>query len=394
MKKIFTHVLCSLISLSCLLNFAACKASPTTSSKIDTSSKTSSNISSSSLQPIASSKISKDAKLKVHFIDVGQGDSEFIELPNGQTMLIDAGIPEQGTNVVNYIKSLNHRKIDYLIATHPHADHIGGMTAVVNNFDIGKIYMPKKSTNTKVYEELLTAIKNKKLKVNTAKAGINILKTGNLNIDILAPVNITGNDLNQYSAVIKVTYGTNKFLFMGDAGKPSEEQITADVSADVLKVGHHGSSTASGQSFLNKVHPKYAVIEVGKGNSYGLPTAETLSKLQKIGATIYRTDQNGTIIFTSDSKTMTIDKKASNIKEQAPPKDAKTKDAKTTTTKKSNIISTQPSENNNTIVYITPSGKKYHTASCRTLKKQKQAITLKEAKTKGYKPCKVCCPPD
>lgn len=332
------------------------------------------------------------ATLKVYYIDVGQGDSEFLELPNGQTMLIDAGNPENGSQIVNYIKGLGHNKIDYLIATHPHADHIGGMATVVNGLNIGKIYIPKISTNTKTYEGLLTAIKNKGLQVNTAKVGISILKAGNLNIDMLAPVNISSSDLNQYSAVIKVTYGINKFLFMGDAGEPSEEQITADVSADVLKVGHHGSNTATSQAFLNKVHPKYAVIEVGKGNSYGHPTANTLSKLQGIGATIYRTNNDGTIIFTSDAKTITIDKKASSVKQQAPPTTSKS-----TVTQKSTIVqkSTAPTTgNDNTIVYITPSGTKYHIDGCRTIKKSKQAITLKEAKARGYTACKVCHPPE
>ena len=259
------------------------------------------------------------AKLKVHYIDVGQGDSEFLELPNGQTMLIDAGNPENGSQIVSYIKGLGHSKIDYLIATHPHADHIGGMATVVNGLDIGKIYMPKVSTNTQTFEDLLSTIQGKGLTINAAKAGVNLFKTGNLNADIIAPVNITGDDLNQYSAVIMLTYGANKFLFMGDAGEPSETQITAPVKADVLKVGHHGSSTATSQAFLNKVKPTYAVIEVGKGNSYGHPTTATLNKLQGIGATIYRTDNDGTIIFTSDAKTITIDKKASSVKEQAPP---------------------------------------------------------------------------
>lgn len=251
-------------------------------------------------------------------MDVGQGDSEFLELPNKQTMLIDAGNSDNGTQIVSYIKALGYNKIDYLIATHPHADHIGGMATVVSKLNIGKIYMPKKSTNTKTYEKLLVAIQNKGLKIHTAKAGVNIVKVGNLNIDIMAPVHITGDDLNEYSAVIKVTYGNNKFLFMGDAGEESERQITADVKADVLKVGHHGSNTSTSQSFLNKVKPKYAVIEVGAGNSYGHPTSAALTRLQNIGATIYRTDKDGTIVFTSDSKTITVNKKASSIKQNAP----------------------------------------------------------------------------
>lgn len=337
------------------------------------------------------------AKLNVHFIDVGQGDSEFIELPNGQTMLIDAGNPENGSQIVTYVKGLGHSKIDYLIATHPHADHIGGMAEVVKNLDIGKIYMPKASTNTQTFEDLLTAIQNKGLKINTAKSGVNMFKNGTLNADIIAPVNITGDDLNQYSAVIMLTYGDNKFLFTGDAGNESEGQITSDVKADVLKVGHHGSDTSTSQTFLNKVIPKYAVIEVGKDNSYGHPTAATLAKLEKIGATIYRTDKDGTIIFTSDAKTITVNKKSSSIKEQAPPSSAPAAVAAAPqqpapAEKKPEV--TAPATNNKSVtVYITKTGEKYHTGGCRYLKKSKIAISLEDAQAQGYSPCSVCDPP-
>jgi competence protein ComEC len=386
----------ALVSSSLSSTILASSSEPSVSSTISSSFVLSSSLPVSSSQSTVSSGItltkataapSSGAKLKVHYIDVGQGDSEFLELPNSQTMLIDAGNPENGSQIVSYIKSLGHTKIDYLIATHPHSDHIGGMATVVNGLDIGKVYMPKVSSNTKTFEGLLTAIKNKGLQVNTAKAGLNLLKAGNLNIDMIAPVGTSFDDLNQYSAVIKVTYGDNKFLFMGDAGNVSEAQITADVKADVLKVGHHGSNTATSQAFINNVHPKYAVIEVGKGNTYGHPTAATLQKLQDIGATVYRTDNDGTIIFTSDAKTITIDKKSSSVQQQAPPTTSSSP-----TTSKAAIVA--PSTNDqNVTVYITDSGTKYHIESCRTLKKSKHAITLKEAKAKGYTACGICHPP-
>lgn len=375
--------------------------SSVSSSSTDISSNVSSKPPVSSAASLSVAAPTAGSKIKIHYIDVGQGDSEFIELPNGQTMLIDAGNPENGSQIVSYIKGLGHSKIDYLIATHPHSDHIGGMTTVVNGLDIDKIYMPKKEQTTKVFENLITAIKSKGLTVNTAKAGINILKTGTLNIDMIAPCGTSYEDLNQYSAVIKITYGDNKFLFMGDAGAVSEAQITDDVKADVLKVGHHGSNTATSDSFLQKVSPKYAVIEVGKGNSYGHPTASTLAKLQKIGAQIFRTDESGTIIFTSDGKTITVDKKASTIKENAPP--TKTTSRSTTTTKSTSSKTTASNKivspaigttnNQDTTVYITDTGKKYHTDNCRTLKKSKHAISLKDAKAQGYGPCGICHPP-
>jgi competence protein ComEC len=356
----------------------------------------------SSVQPVSSATDgtattpTAGSKIKMHYIDVGQGDSEFIELPNGQNMLIDAGNPENGSQIVSYIKGLGHNKIDYLIATHPHSDHIGGMATVVNGLDIGRIYMPKVSQNTKVYENLLAAIKNKNLTVNTAKSGINILKSGSLNIDMIAPCSTSYKDLNQYSAVIKITYGDNKFLFMGDAGTVSEAQITADVKADVLKVGHHGSNTATSNSFLQKVSPKFAVIEVGKKNSYGHPTASTLAKLQKIGTQIFRTDQSGTIIFTSDGKTITVDKKASTIKENAPPASTSSKSVATITPKKpSTVIAPEAgtTDNKNVTVYITKTGKKYHCAGCQYLSKSKYSISLADAKSEGYTPCSRCHPP-
>jgi competence protein ComEC len=314
-------------------------------------------------------------------------------------MLIDAGNPENGQQIVSYIKNLGHTKVDYLVATHPHADHIGGMTDVISTFTIGQMYMPQTSSTdtptTKTYEGLISAVKSKGIPVHRAKAGVTILMSGNLSANLIAPCGTNYHDLNQYSAVMMLQYGDNKFLFTGDAGATSESEITTDVKADVLKVGHHGSSTATSQAFLNKVKPKYAIIEVGTGNSYGHPTAQTLSRLQSVGATIYRTDKDGTIIFTSDSHTITIDKKASTTKEQASPTTGKVTTGSVAAAVGGSITSKAPSTgNDNTIVYITDTGKKYHTAGCRTLKKSKHAITLKEAKARGYTPCGICHPPE
>lgn len=241
-----------------------------------------------------------DASLSVHYIDVGQADCELIQLPNGENMLIDAGNNGDGDDVVAYLQSLGVTKIDYLIGTHPHEDHIGGLDDVIENMDIGKIYMPDKTANTKTFESVLDAIEAKSLTINTAKAGVNIYNDGEMTIDIAAPVGTSYSSLNDYSAVILLKYRDASFIFMGDAESLSESEITYDVSADVLKVGHHGSSTSSSQSFLNRVNPKYAVISCGEGNSYGHPNQETLDKLNAMGVAIYRTDLNGTIICRTD----------------------------------------------------------------------------------------------
>lgn len=245
--------------------------------------------------------------LKVHYLDVGQGDSIFIELPNNETMLIDAAESYQSENIINYLKNLNYQKIDYVIGTHPHTDHIGGLKDIINTFEIGKIYMPKVVSTTKTYESLLMAIKDKNLKINTAKAGTSIIDTDALKINILAPTNSTYTELNNYSVVTKITYGTTKFLFMGDAEKLSENEIKEDVTADVIKIGHHGSNTSSSIDFIKKVNAKYGIISVGLNNKYNLPKEETITNWENSGTKIYLTSINGTITAISDGTNIKIE---------------------------------------------------------------------------------------
>lgn len=245
--------------------------------------------------------------LKVHYLDVGQGDSIFIELPNNETMLIDAAESYQSENIINYLKNLNYQKIDYVIGTHPHTDHIGGLKDIINTFEIGKIYMPKVVSTTKTYENLLMAIKDKNLKINTAKAGTSIIDTDTLKINILAPNNSTYTELNNYSVVTKITYGTTKFLFMGDAEKLSENEIKEDVTADVIKIGHHGSNTSSSINFIKKVNAKYGIISVGLNNKYNLPKEETVTNWENSGTKIYLTSINGTITAISDGTNIKIE---------------------------------------------------------------------------------------
>ncbi len=245
--------------------------------------------------------------LKVHYLDVGQGDSIFVELPNNETMLIDAAESYQSENIINYLKNLNYQKIDYVIGTHPHTDHIGGLKDIINTFEIGKIYMPKVVSTTKTYESLLMAIKDKNLKINTAKAGTSIIDTDTLKIKILAPNNSTYTELNNYSVVTKITYGTTKFLFMGDAEKLSENEIKENVTADVIKIGHHGSNTSSSIDFIKKVNAKYGIISVGLNNKYNLPKEETITNWENSGTKIYLTSTNGTIRASSDGTNIKIE---------------------------------------------------------------------------------------
>jgi len=326
-----------------------------------------------SSKPTAQKTDSTDFKsdLKVHFIDVGQADSILVELPNSQIMLIDGGNKVDGPSVLKYLKSLKIKTIDYLVATHPHEDHIGGLSAIIKELEIKSIYMPDVTANTEIFGELLDAIEDKGLKINIAKAGAGILSIPDLKISIVAPVKTEYANLNDYSAVIKLTYKKTSFLFAGDAEAESEGQITADIKADVLKVGHHGSSAATSESFLKKVNPSAAVISVGKDNSYGHPSKVTLERLNRAGVKVYRTDKAGTIIATSNGKDISIDKSPSAYESDN---------------------SNNNNKNTSVTVYITKTGTKYHRDGCKYLSKSKIAISLEQAK-KSYGPCSVCKPP-
>lgn len=244
--------------------------------------------------------------IRIHYIDVGQADSEFIELPNGESILIDAGETEDGKLVSDYIKNLGYSKINYVIGTHPHEDHIGGMSYVLNNFDFDNIYMPNATTTTQTFENLLDTIAAKNKTITEGKAGVYLINQNDLKVYMVAPVSSGYSDLNSYSIVLRIIYKNRSFLFMGDATKLSENEITDDVKSDVIKVGHHGSSTASGPSFVVKVKSSIAIISVGKDNKYNLPSSDVIKRWKKVGAKVYRTDENGTIIVTSDGNSLDI----------------------------------------------------------------------------------------
>lgn len=248
--------------------------------------------------------------LKIHYLDVGQGDSTLIELPNGETMLIDAAEKSEASKIIQYIKDLGYNKINYIIGTHPHTDHIGGLASIIESFEVGSIYMPKVVATSKTYENLLTTIANQNLKIKTAKKGLNIIDTEKLKIKILSPSKNEYNNLNNYSAVLKLTYQNHQFLFMGDAEKEIEEEIANDVAANVIKVGHHGSNTSSSESFVKQVKPNYAIISVGDNNKYNHPSDEIVNRWLNIGAKIYQTNKEGTIIVTSDGTNLNINTKS------------------------------------------------------------------------------------
>ena len=255
------------------------------------------------IEPTISSR-KVDGNLVIYFVDVGQADCILIS-NNDHYMLIDAGNNEDGPKLVNYFKGMGITKFDYVIGTHAHEDHIGGLDDIINSFDIKTFYMPDVSQTTYTFESVLDALERKNIYFETPKED-NSYKFGNSSFTVLS-VGTDSTDLNNTSIVLKLTYGNNSFLFTGDATSSVERKILdKDISADVLKVGHHGSQYSSSANFLKAVYPKYAVIQVGKNNEYGHPKSITLNKLKKINAKIYRTDKDGTIICTSDGNNISF----------------------------------------------------------------------------------------
>ena len=245
-----------------------------------------------------------NGELQVYYIDVGQADSILI-INKEDAMLIDAGNNEDGEDVVNFIKDKGITKLDYVVGTHPHEDHIGGLDDVINSdIEIENVLMPKIETTTKTFEDVVDAISNKGLTVKAPSKG-DTFTLGDSNLEVMTDSILDEDNLNLSSITLRLQYGNNSFLFMGDSEEENEKTITWP-KTDVLKVGHHGSSTSSSEEFLNEVKPSISIIMAGKDNSYGLPKEEIVERLENVGSKVYRTDENGTIEVTSDGNNINV----------------------------------------------------------------------------------------
>ena len=300
-------------------SFNQIKKQTNNESNRDTTDKT--NSSNSSVSSNADSELSaqiervlpQKGKLSVIALDVGQADSIFIKSPSGKTMLVDAGDIDSYEAIDVYLTQAGIKKIDVLVATHPHSDHIGSMKRVIENYEIGSIYMPKAEHTTKTYSNLLLAIKDKGLKINTAKGGATktIPFDNDIVVSIFSPMAEKYDNLNNYSIVLKITYGKNSILLTGDIEREIEKDILKKIpndllKSDVLKVAHHGSTTSSTPDFLKAVAPTYAFISLGTDNSYGHPHDKIVKRLNDLDIKFYQTNLNGYLAFFSDSEKYNI----------------------------------------------------------------------------------------
>ena len=309
-----------------------------------------------------------EGALEVHYIDVGQGDCILLA-SEGQYMLIDGGNNGDDDIIIPYLQNLGVEKLDMVVGTHPHEDHIGALDDVLENFDVDAFYMPTITVNTKTYQDVLDAVAAEGLEVQHPMAG-DMLEFNGLPVEVLGPVK-EYSDLNNNSIVMRISVGETSFLFTGDIEAKAEFDILKegyDVKADVLKVAHHGSSGSSVEEFLAYTDADYGIISVGTGNVYNHPEAPTLKRLKNYGIDYYRTDTQGTVVCTTDGQNISFDLPGESTPSVEKPG--------------VNYIG-----NKNTM--------KYHTPDCGSLPTKKNCVTFenkKEAQKEGYAPCGSCKP--
>ncbi len=314
-----------------------------------------------------------EGQLNVHFIDVGQADCEFIEL-NGKTMLIDGGNVDDGELVVSYLKKQGVETLDYVIATHAHEDHVGGLAKVVNSFNVLNAYAPVSEYSSTCFSKFVNACEK--------QCGLKICTAGekwdfsDAEVYAFWPFDGSKEETNNSSIVLKIVFGNVSYLFTGDVEKDAETKIVnsgVNLSANVLKVGHHGSSTSTSYYFLRSVLPQYAIISCEKGNSYGHPHKETLNILKQAKAKILRTDELGTIISSTDGENITF---------------TYGKDTETAKAEQGFAGFENPEK-----IIGNKKSKKYHLETCPNAPKEDNRIyfnSLEEAETQGYTPCSSC----
>ncbi len=344
-----------------------------------------------------------ESYFEVHFIDVGQADCSLI-ICDDESLLIDGGNVGDSGLIADYLVNAGIKELDYVICTHAHEDHVGGLGDVLNKFTVTEaVFAPETGADTNCYKDFLTAVEAQELEITVPEAGSEI-SLGSSTVTFIAPVTEDYNDINDTSIVTRITYGETSFIFTGDAEREAEQDILnagTDISADVLKVGHHGSENSTTYPFLREIMPEIAVISVGENNKYGHPTEEALSRLRDADVTVYRTDMQGHIVIKSDRQNLTVKtEKNQDIKTNptipSTPEDPSepTKPTEPTKPEKPSEPSTDiPDVNAEYIGNI--NSKKLHLPSCSSLPKEENRIyfkTKEAAIDAGYEACSRCKP--
>lgn len=332
-----------------------------------------------------------EGTMEVQFLDVGQGDATLIQC-GGEAMLIDAGNNDRADDVAAYLMSRGLTELQYVVGTHPDADHIGGLDVVIETFDCGTVLMPEVENDTKTYRDVKDAMKKKGL-VNTPPVVGTQYPLGEAVFTILAPNRADyGSNINDCSVGLMLQHGEKRFLFTGDAEEEAEEDMLQNgisLKADVYKVAHHGSRSATTEEFLRQAAPSEAVISCGEGNRYGHPHAEVLNRLRMAGISVRRTDEEGAVVAVSDGKAVTW-----NV---SPSESWQTGDQYAPDTEAAQ--ETQPETASEAGPYIlNKHTKKFHRPDCsgaeeiRPENREETGLSRDELSAQGYAPCKRCKP--
>lgn len=336
--------------------------------------------------------------MEVHFLDVGQGNSTLITC-DGHAMLIDAGDDSKGTSIQNYLKKQQVESLDYLVLTHPDSDHVGGAPVIITKFKINKVFVSDFEKDNKTYQKLIQSLDNKRLKHVTPDVGAQYT-LGSATVTFLAP-NEEYDNPNDSSVALLVQNGDNRFLFTGDAGEEAEQDILEnglDISADVYLAGHHGSKTSTSEDFFEAVNPSCAVISCGEGNSYGHPHAQTLNTFRTNRVKVYRTDEDGTIIATSDGKEITFNVPPSETWKAGEPvgSAAASSSPKQEPSPATGTVQEPQAQDAQGLTYVlNVKTKKFHRPTCKTLpttNRQDSTESRDAIISQGYEPCKNCNP--
>jgi competence protein ComEC len=332
--------------------------------------------------PAGNAHSPEPGQLEVHFIDVGQGDSILIK--NGEkTMLIDSGTKNNSKRLRKYLDEQGVDKFDYLVGTNPLRDHIGGMDALIENYGLSWMILPQIEGLNPIYKDLQMRLLAKYIKPILAEPGKSYM-LGDASFSLLAPSSSSYDQLADYSVVIKLEYGETSFFFCSDAGSNSEREmldLEFDLSANVIKLGRHGSSSATSDEFLQAVNPEYAVISVGRDNPYLHPHMQTMLKLHDKNIPVYRTDEQGSIVAVSDGK---------NISFKVEPGTYAWPELKVT--EDPGPAQVLEEKNLQQVVLVNENSNKYHRAGCSFLDEKWVEITLEQAREAGYEPCLLCKP--